>query len=478
MNPLHDITIAGAGVTGWLAAAALARNHAGRGGSVTVVPLPGADDSLDPFGPVAQALPGNVEDLASLLGLSPADIMRAGGGGFSLGTAFRGWAGTGSVSFLPFGETGADLNGVAFPHLVWRARAAGAQVRMTDYSLATLAAQAERFALPSPDMRSVLSTLAPGAFIDLRGLAALARAQALAAGARLAPAPLSHVRRNEDGGVAALVLADDNEVSGGWYIDATGPRALLATQGNGWVDWQHWLPCDRYIVEQAAAEGTPPPYALHGADSAGWTRRLPLRQGAWVTKLGIEGGQGFTSGRRERAWHGNVLALGAASCLMDPVGGTALALLISSIRRMLALYPVAPGEGPEAGDFNRQAVDETERARDFLIQRFRCNGKLGEPFWDAARRIEPPEPLAHKLALYESRGRIPLYDGELFGRADWMNMLDAAGIHARRCDAQAAALSDTDIMAHLEKLRGVLLRAAGNLPSHAQALARLLGDAA
>ncbi|MBJ7416901.1 MAG: tryptophan 7-halogenase, partial [Niveispirillum sp.] len=95
MTPLHDITIAGAGIAGWLAAAAIARNHAGRGGSVTIVPVPGTDDSLDPFGPAAPLLPGGVEGLATLLGVNPADILRAGGGGFSLGTAFQGWDGPG-----------------------------------------------------------------------------------------------------------------------------------------------------------------------------------------------------------------------------------------------------------------------------------------------------------------------------------------------------------------------------------------------
>lgn len=474
MKPLHDITIAGAGIAGWVAAAALARNHAGRGGSVTIVPLPGADDSLDPFGPAAALLPGGVEGLAALLGVNPADVMRAGGGGFSLGTAFQGWDRQGSVSFLPFGQTGADLKGIAFHHLIWRARATGAQVRMTDYSLATLAAQAERFALPSPDPRSVLSTLAPGGFADLRGLVELAKAQALAAGARLSPAPLSHVRRDEGGKVAALVLADDSDVTGDLFIDATGPRALLADPGNGWHDWRHWLPCDRFAVEPVAADGPPPPYALHSADAAGWTRRIPLRRGAIVTRLGSGPGR-FSSGRRDRAWDGNIVFLGASACLMDPVGGVSLSLLIAAIRRLLSHYPVSPGTGPEAASFNRQTMEEAERARDFLILRFRANGRTGEPFWDAARAMDLPDPLAHKLSLYESRGRIPLYDGELFDRPDWINLMDNAGIRARRCDVQANGLNDGEIMAHLERLRGVLLRAAGEMPPHAQALAQLLG---
>lgn len=477
MKPLHDVVIAGAGFAGWLAAAAIARDHAGRGGSVTVVPVPGADDSLDPFGSATAALPGGVEGLAALLGVDPPAIMRAGGGGFSLGTAFQGWGGAGSVSFLPFGDTGAELKGVAFQHLVWRARAAGVQVRMTDYSLATLAAQAERFALPSPDPRSVLSTLAPGAFIDLRFLAELTKERALAAGARLAPAPLSHVRRQDGDGVAGLVLADDGVVTGDLYIDTTGSRALLAGTGNGWHDWRRWLPCDRFAVEQVTADAPPPPYGLHSADETGWTRRLPLRRGAWITRLGSGPGT-FASGRRDRPWDGNVLFLGASSCLLDPVGGVALSLLLRAIGLFLSHYPVSPGTGPEAASFNRQAVEEMERARDFLILRFKTNGRTGEPFWDAARAMDLPEPLAAKLALYESRGRIPLLDGELFQRPDWINLLDAAGIRARRCDVQANGLSDMEIMAHLDRLRGVLLRAAGGMPTHVQALAQLAGGAA
>lgn len=474
MKPLHDIVIAGAGFAGWLAAASIARNHAGRGGSVTLVPLPGGDDSLDPFGPATAALPGAVEGLAALLGVDPPDIMRAGGGGFSLGTVFQGWGGNGAVSFLPFGQTGAELNGVGFHHLVWRARAAGAQIRMTDYSLATLAAQAERFALPSPDPRSVLSTLAPGAFIDLRGLTDLARGQALAAGARLAPSPLSHVRRDGDGGVTGLVLADDTLVTGDLYIDTTGARALLAGPGNGWHDWRRWLPCDRFGVEPVAADGPPPPYALHSAEGDGWTRRIPLRRGAWVTRLG-NGPGSFISGRRDRQWDGNTLFLGAASCLLDPVGGVALSLLLSGLNLLLSHYPVSPGTGPEAGSFNRQMAEQAERARDFLILPFRTNGRTGEPFWDAARAMDLPAPLADKLSLYESRGRIPLLDGEMFQRPDWINLLDAAGIRARRCDVQANGLNDGQIMTHLERLRGVLLRAAGGMPTHAQALAQLVG---
>lgn len=478
MRPLHKITIVGTGFVGWMAAAALARSQTGQGGTITLVPVPGPDDSLDPFGPGNVLMPGGLETLAALIGAPPTDILREGGGGFSLGTVFQGWADPGSSHFLPFGDTGAELNGVGFQHLVWRARAGGMPVRMTDYALAALAAQAERFALPSPDPRSVLSTLAPGAFVDLRALTALARRLAQRAGVQLAPAPLSHVRHGTDGLVTGLVLADETLVGGDWFLDASGARALLAAPDNDWIDWRSWLPADRCSVERVATDGAPPPYALHRAEPDGWTRHLPLRGEAWVTRLGLRGPIACHSGRRARPWNGNVTALGAAAGLLDPAAGTSLALLLATLRRLIAHYPARPGQGAEAAAFNRQTAEAMERARDFLILCFRLTGRAGEPFWDASRAAEPPPELAHKLALYESRGRIPLYDGELFERADWMNLLDARGVRARRCDVLANALSDAAILAHLERVRAVLLRAVAGMPLHGRVLAELLGAAA
>lgn len=490
-QPLHDIVIAGGGLVGWLAASALARSHGGRGGSVRVVAVPGPDDSLDPFGPAIAALPG-FGDALRPLGLMEPALMRAGRGSFSLGIAFAGWAGSAHIGFNPFGETGADLSGIGFQHLVTRARAAGAKLRLSDFSLAALAAQAERFAPPSSDVRSVLSSLAYGAHLDGGALTVLARDAALAAGAIAVPGSLQQVERREDGSVAALLLADGDRVAGDWFIDATGPRALLA---GDWPfeSWRHWLPCDRALSMPVTADGPPPPYALHSAQAAGWTRRLPLRDGALATLLfsSDHAGEdairaivadarvaGFVQGRRVQAWQGNVVALGAAAGLLEPVQGSSLSLTLASIHRLLSLYPVQPGQGVEATAFNQQTAEAMDRARDFLIARYKTNGRLGEPMWDAARAMDVPEMLAHKMALYASRGRVPIYDGEMFQRPDWINLFDDQGLRPRRADVLTQALSDADIARHFERLRAVLVQAVGTMPPHARMLAQIHGGVA
>lgn len=492
MNPpLHDIVIAGAGLVGWLAASALARSHGGRGGSVRVVAVPGPDDSLDPFGPAIAALPG-FGDALRPLGLMEPALLRAGRGSFSLGIAFAGWAGPAHVGFHPFGETGADLSGIGFQHLVTRARAAGAKLRMSDFSLAALAAQAERFAPPSPDVRSVLSSLAYGVHLDAGTLTALARDAALSAGAKAVPSSLQQVERRDDGSVAALVLGDGQRVAGDWFIDASGPRALLAGDVP-FESWRQWLPCDRAISVPVNADGPPPPYALHSAQAAGWTRRTPLRDGAVATHLFSSDHAGedairaasagarvarFVQGRRVQAWQGNVVALGAAAGLLEPMQGTSLSLALSAIHRLLALYPVQPGQGVEATAFNQQTAEAMDRARDFLIARHKTNGRIGEPMWDAARAMDVPEMLAHKMALYASRGRVPIYDGEMFQRPDWITLFDDQGLRPRRADALTAALSDAEIARHFERLRTVLVQAVGAMPPHAQVLAQVHGGAA
>lgn len=475
-GPLHDIVIVGPGLVGALAAAALARTHGRRGGSVTLVPLRGGvplgDDSLDPFGPAIPGGPGTAAALAAL-GLDRRSVPGS-DGSFSLGTAFTGWAGHEGATFQPYGDTGAPLQGVAFQHLVWRARAAGQSLRMADFALAARAAQVGRFTLSVDDPRSVLSSLDHGVHLHRDTLTTQARQAALLAGARLAPAPLQSVQRAADGRVDALILADGSRLAGTWFIDAGGAAAPLAGADNGWIDGRRWLPCDRALVTPAPLEGPPPPYALHAADPTGWTRHVGLRGQAWQVRLTAGGdGTAFASGHRQRLWDGNVTFLGAAGFLADPVTGTSLSLTLSALSHLLSLYPVDPGEGVEAGEYQRRVMALLDPARDMAIARYSHNGRTGEDFWDRARALPLTDVLSHRLERFRSRGQIPAGTGDLFRPADWINLFDSVGVRAGRCDAVAAALPDGAILAHLDRLHAILARAVGSMPSHAQVLKRV-----
>ncbi|MDQ0252060.1 tryptophan halogenase [Sphingomonas kyeonggiensis] len=459
---IRSIGIVGAGVAGWMAALALRRALPGAG--ISVVETEGPDWSLGPFGPGETSLPGFEAWLADH-GIDEGALLRSARGSFSLGTAFSGWAGQEADWFLPFGTIGAPIGTVAFHQLAARMRESGQALRLADFSLAAIAAASGRFARPSPDPRSVLSSYGYGLHLDRAGLAEALR---LASGLQ----PAGGFRAFEDD---IVTLQDGTCLTADLWLDCSGPAALLAGD-HGWESWAEWLPVDRAVETWNAVEGVPPPYAHAGAFEAGWQRTVPLIGGQGGALLYASaflpdqpGAIPFVQGRRTRAWIGNVVALGAAATLIEPLHGYNLALLQNAIARLIGLLPAAPG-GPEPAEYNRLAASEADRVRDFAILHYKTNGRTGEPLWDQARAAPVPETLAHKLDLYASRGRLPVYDEELFEQEEWIAVLDGQGIRPRRHDALADAIPEPQLRALAARIREVIVDAVRRMPHHGATL--------
>jgi tryptophan 7-halogenase len=456
------IGIVGGGVAGWMAALALVRALPGT--RIDLIETEGPDWSLGPFGPAEASLPDFPHWLADH-GVDENALLRAARGSFALGTAFSGWAGPEADWFLPFGTIGAPLAGTGFHQLAARLRAGGHALRLADFSLAAIAAASGRFARPSDDPRSILSSYGYGLHLDRAGLAATLRA---ASG--IGPAGTFRAFADDQ-----VTLHDGTRIAADLWLDCSGPAALLAGGGD-WESWAEWLPCDRVVESWNPAEGVPPPYGHAGAFEAGWQRTVPLvggQGGALFYASGHlpaqPGAVSFAQGRRTQAWRGNVVALGAAATLVEPLHGWNLALLQNALARLIGLLPAAPG-GPEPAEYNRLTAEEADRLRDFAILHYKTNGRTGDPLWDAARTTPVPETLRHKLDLYESRGRVPLYDEELFEAEDWIAVLDGQGVRPRRHDALADAIPEEALAQHASHIRALILDAVRAMPHHGATL--------
>jgi tryptophan halogenase len=465
---IRSIGIVGTGVAGWMAALALGR--ALPQARITMIETEGPDWSLGPFGAGEASLPDFSGWLADH-GMDETALLRVARGSFSLGTVCSGWASTDLDWFLPFGTIGAPLGTIAFHQLAARAREAGRTLRLADFSLAAIAAAAGRFARPSPDPRSILSSYGYGLHLDCAGLA-----ETLRVATGLTPAG-SFRRADAAHEITAVELQDGSRVSADLWLDCSGPAALLAGQlDGGWQDWSAWLPCDRAIETFTPTEGVPPPYAHAGAFEAGWQRTVPLIGGQGGALLYAAahlpeqpGAVAIAQGRRTHAWTGNVVALGAAASLIEPIHGWNLALLQDALTRLIGLLPAAPN-GPEPAEYNRLTASQADRVRDFAILHYKTNSRTGEALWDAARAAPVPDPLQHKLDLYASRGRVPLYDDELFEAEDWIAVLDGQGIRPRRHDALADAIPEEQILAHAAHIRALILDAVRTMPHHGATL--------
>jgi tryptophan halogenase len=492
------LVIAGGGLTAWLTAAVLARSVSGEDFSITVVGADGGEDCLEPFGVADATLPW-AERHHSALDLDEERIVAATGGTFSFGIALSGWAEPGSSYFQPFSSLGAPLGPVSFHHLALRLRREGVPVRLANFAVAALAAQAGRFARPGPDPRSVLSTCQYGLNLDVEQLAAQSRVEAGRAGVETVRGILGPIERGANGQITALTTSGGTRVPGDLFLDCTGVEGRLIGDAVdvGWDDWSAWLPCDRVMSAVSAAAEDPAPYSHVEAHRAGWIRHLPLQGRGVFTGLfhtaamddqqalaglrAVAGGGELRHlqarfvrfGRRRKLWHQNCVALGTAGCLIDPVGVTNMQLLRLGLDRLLGLLPGNPACVAEAAEYNRRLTAQLDHARDFALAHYKLNGRSGEPFWDACRATPAPDSLQYKLELFASRGRVALYDEEPVDEVSWINLLDEQGVEPRRYSPLADGFSKADLQAHLQRVRKVMIDAVGGLPRHADYLAQV-----
>jgi len=494
------IVIVGSGLAAWTAASALARTLR-RGDCSICVVHDERDDSNDVCEVADSTLP-LIEPGHFALELDEDAIIARTRGSFTYGIALNGWSDAAATWFHSFGSVGASLGPVSFHHVLMRLRREGLPLRLANYSLPALAAQAGRFARPGSDPRSVLSTCRYGLQVDCARLAGLLKAEAESAGVTSLPGPFVRAKRRDDGAIAAI-LGGNDWIEGDLFLDCTGTDARLLHDATdaGWEDWSSWLPCDRFVSARIDTRHPPPPYSIAAAHRAGWVRHVPLQGTTWLTgfhrsdlmsedegldTLRKSAGSNDLShvrsgpvrpGRRTRPWQGNCIAIGAAAALIDPIATSNLHLMRASIDHLLGLLPGGRKADVEAREFNRLTALQHDHARDFATLHYKLNGRHGDSFWDECRAMSLPATLDYKFRSYESRGRIALYDEEPLEETSWLNLFDEHGVRPRRYSPLADGFSTAELQAHVERVRAIMLDELARMPMHGDYLARLQAPA-
>ena len=150
---VQRIVILGGGTAGWMTAAAISHVLAPRNVDIQLV----ESEEIGTVG-VGEATLPHIRFFNQRIGLDEPELMRATQATMKLGIQFADWARRGDSYIHPFGDYGQPAGGVDFVQLWARLRAAGKASRICDYSLPVIMAEAGRFAFPSDDEGSVLST--------------------------------------------------------------------------------------------------------------------------------------------------------------------------------------------------------------------------------------------------------------------------------------------------------------------------------
>ena len=471
---IAHVLVAGGGLTACYAAAALKR----RAPFLTVTLLttaPAADALADRIACTLPSLLGFQADL----GIGEDDGVTRAGAGYRLGTRFIGWA-EGLPDYVhAYGGYGHPIGSAAF-HLHWvRAALEGKAAPFDTYAPAAHLARAGRFVPPTPNTPFAQHDY--GLTLDLDRHLAMVRAFARHVGVVETLGDIAHVSVDERGFVGGVRLADGRPFTADLFIDATGPQAQIrGAMDADWQDWKEWLPCDHVMLGMRHAGEGAAVLTDVTAHRAGWRWSSGEQIGiAYSTAhmsdadaaamLGDSAGEpiAIRPGTRPRPWRGNCVAIGDAATQVEPLEWCNLHLALSAIDRLITMLPDRHMAEVEAADYNRQTLAEAERVRDVLAAHYRT-ARRTDPMWQAVAQATPPPGLAHTLAQFAERGRLPFYEEETFTRDSWAAILLGEGFMPRRVDPLVHFTPPDEARRAMSRMTDAIAAAIPHVPAHAQ----------
>ncbi len=139
----------------------------------------------------------------------------------------------------------------------------------------------------------------------------------------------------------------------------------------------------------------------------------------------------FASGRFDRAWVKNVVAVGNAGGFVEPLESTALAIICDASRILagcLSECQRAPTRSV-VHTYNRTIARAWDTIRDFLGIHYKFNTRYDTPFWKAARSDTVLGPVQELIDYYHENGpstffrHTLLQANDLFGMEGYLSLL-------------------------------------------------------
>ena len=489
--PKTRVVIAGGGTAGWVTAAVLSA-QIGRLLDITLI----ESDTIGTIG-VGEATIPTHKTFHALLGLDEREFMRETKATFKLAIAFEDWGALGERYIHPFGNLGKGTWMSDF-HSLWReAQEHGFGGELEDYCTELQAAEAGRFATSENAPLNYAYHLDSGLY------ARYLRSKSEARGVRRIEGLIDQVNLTaESGEIASLTLKDGQQIEGDLFIDCTGFRALLMGQALGvqFVDFGKWLRVNRAIAVQTASEGEILPYTRCMAQQAGWQWRIPLQHRIGNghvyasdymdddTALAIFKGNlatptvsepnfiRFRTGRLEKVWEKNCVAIGLSAGFLEPLESTSIHLIQIVASRLIRQFPFHRNYQAVAAHFNREYIDEFDSIRDFIILHYIATRRDDTPFWRDMQALDIPDSLASRLALYEESGIVYQHGLDLFRADSWHVVLRGQGIKSTGYHHIGKMMPPEQLRDALAGLKAQVDRSVAALPRHREFLQQYCMD--
>lgn len=455
-SPLKSLCIVGGGTAGWMAATLLSTALRGSNIKITVVESP----DIETIG-VGESTVPSIMDFIQACQIDLKEFIQATSASFKLGIRFDDWRtpGTGESYFHPFGKVGKDINGFDFYQAWLKSLANGQETSWLDYSANAKMAEQERFMLPPHQPQNwVLSSYAHALHLDAVLVARYLRDLCHKRGVTRVEATVKKVNLNNKSFLSNLELDNGTTITNDFFIDCTGFTSLLIEKALkvGFEDWSHYLPCNRAVTVQTEQVSNPVPYTIATAQEAGWSWKIPLQhrtgngyvfssqfcsdekainvlvnsiQGKMLNKPKIIP---FITGKRQKIWHNNCLALGLSSGFLEPLESTAIHLVYKTLVHFIKHFPDSDFDTDNEQLFNQKINTDYEEIRDFIILHYCTSARDDSDFWRWCQTMPVPVSLKEKIRIFKNRGQIEHISGQFFTSDSWYSILEGMKIRPQK----------------------------------------------
>lgn len=511
MQPTREVIIVGGGTAGWLAAARLGALSRGRL-NITLIESPNI-----PTVGVGEGTWPSMRSTLQACGLSEIEVLRECDASLKQGTLFSGWrnGAPGDEYIHPF-SLPADYGSCNLAEYWHHGACSGVFGDVVTPQSAVAKIGKAPKAADTPDYAFAVNY---GYHFDAVKFAALLSRHAVQnLGVRHLVDEVVGCRADAEGFIAQVILKTEAPVSGDFFLDCSGQRALLIGDhyGEPLQSVRHVLPNNRAVVAQV-------PYANADDEIHSCTRSTAASTG-WIWDIGLQSRRGvgyvhdgdvitqdeareelehyiaktaptgiteqlryrtlhFDPGYRDRPWRGNAVAIGLSAGFIEPLEASALAMIEQAVNFLCDSFPDCRDlMGPASRRFNAKMRDHWGTILEFLKLHYVLSERDDSPYWRRARDVDgAPEALLDKLALWRVRAPwhedAPRLDG-LFPVASYQYVWLGMGGHQRQDRAGNAFMSDITDTSRLDKaLNGVRersLQLQRVLPSNRQLLNTLI----
>ncbi|MFJ2744327.1 tryptophan 7-halogenase [Streptomyces sp. NPDC087440] len=396
-----------------------------------------------------QALPPQTQDeFFDRIGIQESDWMRSCDASFRVAARYANWRTGGPAQWAdrerangspdsfydPVGGSGAPISEFPLPYFWSGRRSAGETLEPLDRACFREPPLLD--ARKAPRWLDGRAALRYGWHVDGALFTAyLRRLGTERAGVRTARGTLRGVERDAQGYVVAVVTTDGLRVAGDFFLDCTGtPAALLAgALGEPRAGDGDRLLCDGVVTLTAPADPAGvAPYTSLVAAPDGWLWRMPLPGRTGIGRVyasaftrpedaaaelaalcGLDPEEGdlrhhaLPQGRSARAWVKNVLAVGNAAHVVEPLDSTAhVSDVLEALRLFVTHFPSPAARELPAARYNRAAELRHEADRDFVQLHHAAAPRRDTPWWRAQSALPVSAAVQDRMAAH--RGAFPL----------------------------------------------------------------------